>query len=177
MVALQSSQDNSNFNINRYWINDIARHQRGVVRNGLSNLLAQQGMERDALMTSLAIDPFVLSPCERDFLKLPKRQSSSIYFLLDTHNGIILYIGETRKSLKSRWSHHHCSQFISPYIALGYAEESSIALSWVSKIPVQRRVECEKHLIRLWQPPFNAENWMRWIPKIMLCVAAPNIRC
>ncbi len=114
------------------------------------------------------LDPFSLKTHTDQFYRLPQYEHSSscIYFILDTHFPLLLYVGETKNSPRQRWTSHDCRGYINSYIRLHrqYLLPVTIrsAFYWGVSHDRKLRQAMEKSLILKWRPPFNKESWQWW---------------
>jgi hypothetical protein len=115
-----------------------------------------------------SFDPFSLpSHCDQ-FYDLPqyKESQSCLYFILDTHLPLLLYVGETKLSPKQRWINHDCKSYIQKYIELHRKYQLPVnirsAFWWGISSDRITRQTLEKDLILKWRSPFNKESWQWW---------------
>ncbi|WP_234991392.1 MULTISPECIES: hypothetical protein [Cyanophyceae] len=117
------------------------------------------------------IDPFTLPPKPWDFYRerydpLQEGQAN-IYFVLDHAVPLLLYVGETKLSIKQRWKGvHDCKDYIDAYISLHrqYGLNVAVNLAFNVSVPTDRsqRLALERDLILKWRSPFNKECWRYW---------------
>lgn len=120
------------------------------------------------------IDPFTLpahSPLfwrQADRLDaLDNSHQGCLYFILDRHCSLLLYIGETKLSANQRWQgHHDCKDYILSYIELHRRYDLPVAVTsafWLH-VPPQKKIlrQWERELILKWRSPFNKECWQFW---------------
>ncbi len=117
------------------------------------------------------IDPFNLTPKPWDFYRERydplKESASNIYFVIDRAMPLLLYVGETKLSIKQRWQgEHDCKQYIDAYVSLNrkYGFEIAINMAFNVSVPGdrRRRLALERDLILRWRSPFNKECWQYW---------------
>lgn len=114
------------------------------------------------------INPFSLTTHPDQFYDLPqyKNSKSCLYFILDTHFSLLLYVGETQNSPQQRWVFHDCKSYVKHYIELHriYQLKVTIRSAFCWGIPPQRKLRqsLEKELILKWRSPFNKESWCYW---------------
>lgn len=115
-----------------------------------------------------SFDPFSLKTHTDQFYDLPdySLSESCLYFILDTHYSLLLYVGETKRSPGQRWINHDCKSYIQRYIELHRQYNLPVLIRsafWWS-VPEARKVrqQLEKELILKWRSPFNKESWQWW---------------
>jgi hypothetical protein len=120
------------------------------------------------------IDPFALTPHSSLFWRQPPEahlweahQKGCLYFILDLHWPLLLYVGETQLSASQRWrGTHHCKDYILRYLELHrqYHQPQQIVCTFWPHVPAQKRrlQQWEKQLILKWRSPFNKECWQWW---------------
>ena len=113
-------------------------------------------------------DPFTIKTHTDQFYDLPdySLSESCLYFILDTHYSLLLYVGETKRSPHQRWMNHDCKGYIQNYIELHRQYDLPVLIRsafWWS-VPEDRkaRQKLEKQLILKWRSPFNKESWQWW---------------
>ena len=113
-------------------------------------------------------DPFGIETHTDQFYDLPdyNLSESCLYFILDTHYSLLLYIGETKRSPHQRWINHDCKSYIQNYIELHRQYDLPVLIRsafWWS-VPESRKLrqKLEKELILKWRSPFNKESWQWW---------------
>jgi hypothetical protein len=117
------------------------------------------------------IDPFALPRKPWDFYRdrhdpLSEGQAN-IYFVLDHAVPLLLYVGETKLSIKQRWKGvHDCKEYIDAYVSLHrkYNLEFAVNMAFNVSVPSDRtqRLALERDLILRWRSPFNKECWRYW---------------
>jgi hypothetical protein len=113
-------------------------------------------------------DPFSLTTHPDQFYDLPQYQNSEscLYFILDIDLPLLLYVGETKRSPKERWSEHDCKNYLQQYIDLHrqYSLSTTIRSAFWWGITKERKLRqrLEKELILKWRSPFNKESWVYW---------------
>jgi hypothetical protein len=120
------------------------------------------------------IDPFALAPHSALFWRQPPgadlweaHQKGCLYFILDLHWPLLLYVGETQLSASQRWrGTHHCKDYILRYLELHrqYNQPQQVVSTFWPHVPAQKRrlQQWEKQLILKWRSPFNKECWQWW---------------
>lgn len=122
----------------------------------------------DDLSAIESLDPFTLKTHTDQFHSLPEYglSESCLYFILDTHFNLLLYVGETKLSPYHRWINHDCKSYIQSYIELHrkYKLPVIIRSAFCWGVPTTRKVRqyLEKQLILKWRSPFNKESWQYW---------------
>lgn len=114
------------------------------------------------------IDPFRLPLQPLEFYRLAAKEpgNPSIYFILDTTAGLVLYIGETCHA-NLRWKgRHDCKDYIQNYQNLHYSHSLPLTVNaafWLQAPPqTKARQSLERELIYHWRSPFNKEIWQYW---------------
>lgn len=117
------------------------------------------------------IDPFSLPRKPWDFYRdrhdpLSEGQAN-IYFVLDHAVPLLLYVGETKLSIKQRWQGvHDCKEYIDAYVSLHrkHGLEFAVNMAFNVSVPSNRtqRLALERDLILKWRSPFNKECWQYW---------------
>jgi hypothetical protein len=117
------------------------------------------------------IDPFALTPKPWDFYRerydpLSEGQAN-IYFVLDHAVPLLLYVGETKLSIKQRWKGvHDCKEYIDAYVSLHRKYDLEFAVNMAFNVSVpsdhHQRLALERDLILRWRSPFNKECWQYW---------------
>lgn len=113
------------------------------------------------------INPFSLPLEPSLFYEKPESgDESCFYFVMDSTMPLLLYVGETKKSPKSRWKNHDCQEYIFNYIELhrryNLPVSIGISFSWGAPLERRKRLELESELIQKWRSPFNKESWRYW---------------
>lgn len=148
------------------WKNNLYNYQQSQ-RNNLSQQ-ANFFADNKSLFDVDLFDPFCLETHPDQFYDLPKYNLSEtcLYFILDTHFNILLYVGETKLSPHQRWINHDCKSYIQSYIELHrkYKLNLIIRSAFCWGIPSERKLRqtIEKKLIVKWRSPFNKESWQYW---------------
>lgn len=148
------------------WKSNIYKYQQKSANIEVKqvNLLEQNS---DNLALEL-INPFTLKTHTDQFYNLPQYGNSEncLYFILDTHLPILLYIGETKLSPQQRWINHDCKSYINSYITLHRKYNLTVtirsAFYWGVSPDRVTRQKLEKELILRWRAPFNKESWQWW---------------
>ncbi|NJL46758.1 MAG: GIY-YIG nuclease family protein [Leptolyngbyaceae cyanobacterium SM2_5_2] len=114
------------------------------------------------------LDPFVLPPKNAEFWRGQLQESGvpALYFVVDHHEPVLLYVGETIKS-NQRWQGvHDCKRYILSYIEAHrvHARPVAVNISFWPYATADRKARqgLELALIRRWRSPFNKENWATW---------------
>ena len=115
-----------------------------------------------------SIDPFSLKLNTMHFWRMPADSPGypCIYFVIDTHLPILLYVGESCKS-NQRWKGiHDCKRYVEKYHDLHYKYglERAVSIAFWFDTPTDRtaRLDLELSLILRWRSPFNKECWQMW---------------
>lgn len=114
------------------------------------------------------IDPFSLPQQNTEFWrwKYDDEGVAALYFVVDYHLPILLYVGETVKS-NQRWKgEHDCKRYLQNYVSAHYPYQLPVQVNigfW-SSAPTNTRARqnIELALIHKWRSPFNKENWSVW---------------
>ncbi|MFW6296841.1 MAG: GIY-YIG nuclease family protein [Halothece sp.] len=150
------------------WKNRIFKHQEKV-----RQAPPKQKTLFDNLSKSTAdiIDPFNLKLHNPEFYRMPDQgEQCCLYFILDMAMPILLYVGETKQTVRDRWgnsgTNHDCERYISNYISLHryYDLEVQACSAFYYDVPedTRSRQRIESELIYKWRSPFNKENWKWW---------------
>jgi hypothetical protein len=114
------------------------------------------------------VDPFQLPPQNINFWrwKVADSGDAALYFVIDYHVPILLYIGETVRS-HQRWKgDHDCKRYLSHYRQAHYThqQDTQIGIAFLRGAPTQpkTRQRLELQCIQRWRSPFNRENWSLW---------------
>ena len=117
------------------------------------------------------LDPFELPRKPWDFYRdrpdpLTEGEAN-IYFVVDHAVPILLYVGETKLSIKQRWKGvHDCKDYIDAYVSLHrkYKMDFAVNMAFNVSAPSDRtqRLKLERDLILRWRSPFNKECWRHW---------------
>ncbi|MEM9805465.1 MAG: GIY-YIG nuclease family protein [Cyanobacteria bacterium P01_D01_bin.56] len=130
-------------------------------------------MEQASLFDTLpepaeAIDPFALPQQNTEFWRWQFSDVgvAALYFVIDYHHDLLLYVGETVKS-NQRWKgEHDCKRYLLNYRQAHYHHqlESQLGIAFWRHAPAERRPrqKVESTLIYKWRSPFNKENWKFW---------------
>ncbi|MEM6255367.1 MAG: GIY-YIG nuclease family protein [Cyanobacteria bacterium P01_D01_bin.156] len=130
-------------------------------------------MEQASLFDTLpdpadAIDPFELPQQNTEFWRWQVSDVgvAALYFVIDYHNDLLLYVGETVKS-NQRWKgEHDCKRYLMNYRQAHYHHhlDSQLGIAFWRQAPDERRPrqKVESALICKWRSPFNKENWKFW---------------
>lgn len=136
--------------------------------NFLEDLSLNLNSKNDDLSTIESLDPFSLKTHTDQFYCLPNYglSESCLYFILDTHSDLLLYVGETKLSPYQRWINHDCKGYIQSYIELHRKYKLPViirsAFCWGVPTDTKVRQTWEKQLILKWRSPFNKESWQYW---------------
>lgn len=114
-----------------------------------------------------SIDPFTLELHNLSFCDKPDwGDRTCLYFVIDNEIPLVLYVGETHRTPKQRWTSHYCRSYIASYIELHrrYSLDVAVGIAFWYGAPVNRkqRLQLESELIYKWKPPFNKECWQYW---------------
>lgn len=148
------------------WKNNLYSYQQSQRYN-----LSQQINfipDNDILSDVDLFDPFALETHPDQFYDLPNYNlsESCLYFILDTHANLLLYVGETKLSPHQRWVNHDCKNYIQNYIELHRKYKLNLmirsAFWWGISTDKKLRQTIEKNLITKWRSPFNKESWQYW---------------
>lgn len=114
------------------------------------------------------IDPFGLPQQNTEFWRWQFSDVgvAALYFVIDYHSELLLYVGETVKS-NQRWKgEHDCKRYLMNYRQAHYHQnlESQLGIAFWRHAPAERRSrqKVESALIYKWRSPFNKENWKFW---------------
>ncbi|MBT9316025.1 GIY-YIG nuclease family protein [Leptothoe spongobia] len=114
------------------------------------------------------IDPFALPQQNTEFWRWQYSDVgiAALYFVIDYHSELLLYVGETVKS-NQRWKgEHDCKRYLMNYRQAHYHHnlESQLGIAFWRHAPAERRPrqKVESALIYKWRSPFNKENWRFW---------------
>lgn len=147
------------------WKQRIFEHQQSAAtlqpHQGTLFELAPNSCDSDFL------DPFTLQLHNLSFCEKPDwGDRTCLYFVIDNALPLLLYVGETHRTPKQRWMHHHCHSYIVNYIELHrrYSLDVAASIAFWYGAPANRkqRLQLESELIYKWKPPFNKECWLRW---------------
>jgi hypothetical protein len=149
------------------WKKSIYYYQQSALKNQHKQgyLVTEQ---QKSLWDIDSFNPFSLETHPDQFYNLPQYQASEgcLYFILDLNLPLLLYIGETEKSPKQRWTNHDCKNYIQGYLELHrqYQLTATIRSAFWWGIPPERKLrqQLEKDLILKWRSPFNKESWRWW---------------
>lgn len=115
------------------------------------------------------INPFSLDLHNFFFFQWPADRhpdSACLYFVIDTHVPLLLYVGETCHA-NQRWKGvHGCKQYVLNYQSLHFKHQIPTAINtgfwWDTPSDTRPRQQLESALIYRWRSPFNKENWTFW---------------
>ncbi|NEQ50647.1 MAG: GIY-YIG nuclease family protein [Leptolyngbya sp. SIO3F4] len=114
------------------------------------------------------IDPFALPQQNTEFWRWQFSDVgvAALYFVIDYHSELLLYVGETVKS-NQRWKgEHDCKRYLLNYRQAHYHHnlESQLGIAFWRHAPAEQRPrqKVESALIYKWRSPFNKENWKFW---------------
>ena len=146
------------------WKQRILEHQKSEsapqVQQGTLFELAPNPCDLDN------IDPFTLQLHNLSFCDRPDLgDRTCLYFVIDTFP-LLLYVGETDRTPKQRWTNHYCHNYIANYIELHrrYSLDVAVGIAFWYGAPTNRkqRLQLESELIYKWRSPFNKECWQWW---------------
>jgi len=114
-----------------------------------------------------SIDPFSLEIHNLSFSDRPDLgDRTCLYFVIDRTHPLLLYVGETHRTPKQRWTNHYCHSYIANYIELHrrYSLDVAVGIAFWYGAPSNRkqRLQLESELIYKWRSPFNKECWQWW---------------
>ena len=148
------------------WKTNIHHYQQNQ-RNSYPQQTDLMGQNNDIAEVE-SFDPFSIKTHTDQFYELPdySLSESCLYFILDTHHFLLLYVGETKRSPHQRWLNHDCKSYIQHYIELHRKYDLPVLIRsafWWS-VPESRKLrqKLEKELILKWRSPFNKESWQWW---------------
>jgi hypothetical protein len=124
--------------------------------------------QRQVLLSQPLLNPFALPPQPMEFFRLPQPNGGDacLYFVIDQHSQIILYIGETQRSDRRWQGEHDCKGYLENYRNAHQAHNLPVEISctfwWDAAKNRSERQKLELQLINQWLPPFNKQNWQRW---------------
>jgi hypothetical protein len=128
----------------------------------------QQGSLFDLTPTEPELNPFTLPRQNTQFWRWKASDVgvSALYFVIDYHCNLLLYIGETVKS-DSRWKgDHDCKRYLLHYQQAHYSNDlpTQLGIAFWKDAPqkTRDRQKLESDLIQQWRSPFNKENWTFW---------------
>ncbi|BAQ65188.1 hypothetical protein [Geminocystis sp. NIES-3709] len=148
------------------WKNNLYKYQQSQLDSVSQqiNLISDNGILSDIDL----FNPFSLETHPDRFYDLPQYNLSEtcLYFILDTHANLLLYIGETKLSPHQRWINHDCKSYIQSYIELHRKYKLNLTIRsafwWGISTNKKLRQTIEKKLILKWRSPFNKECWQYW---------------
>jgi hypothetical protein len=149
------------------WKERIGNHQRQVRESKPPEQGSLFALPQTAWETPDELDPFSLRQYPADFYRhqpLDSDCKGCIYFIIDRLSEIILYIGETKLTVKERWAgEHYAKGYVMNYIELHRKHKLDVAVSsafWI-EVPPDKKIlqQWEKELILKWRSPFNKEMW------------------
>lgn len=124
--------------------------------------------QRQVLLSQPLLNPFALPPQPMEFFRLPQPNGGDacLYFVIDQHSQIILYIGETQRSDRRWQGEHDCKGYLENYRNAHQVHNLTVQISlafwWDTARDRSDRQKLELQLINQWLPPFNKQNWQRW---------------
>ncbi|NEP63219.1 MAG: GIY-YIG nuclease family protein [Symploca sp. SIO2G7] len=131
-------------------------------------VMAQGSLFEVAANPADTIDPFALPQQNTEFWRWQASDVgvAALYFVIDYHSDLLLYVGETVKS-NQRWKgEHDCKRYLMNYRHTHYHHhlESQLGIAFWRYAPAERRPrqKAESSLIFRWRSPFNKENWTFW---------------
>lgn len=114
------------------------------------------------------INPFALAQQNTEFWRWQPQTPGqpALYFVMDYHVSILLYVGETLDD-QSRWrGEHGCKHYLQNYVtALRTVNlDVSVGIGFWPGAAADRKLrqQEERELIYHWRSPFNKENWRYW---------------
>lgn len=152
------------------WKERIVKYQQQI-RNNPTPQQNQLFSLANSYGSSDDIDPFSLKLHTSLFYRMPETQgvvngidTGCIYFIIDRHLPILLYIGETKLTATKRWKNvHYAKNYVLNYIEIHrkYKLDVSVVSAFWHKIPSDKKMllKWEKELIFKWRSPFNKESW------------------
>ncbi|AFY59825.1 hypothetical protein [Synechococcus sp. PCC 6312] len=115
-----------------------------------------------------SLNPFTLKQQNTEFWRWQANTSGqpALYFVIDYHWPILLYVGETLDD-QSRWrGEHGCKRYLQNYVtALRTVNlQVSVGIGFWPGAAADRKLrqQQERELILHWRSPFNKENWQYW---------------
>ncbi|MEA5463133.1 GIY-YIG nuclease family protein [Leptothoe sp. PORK10 BA2] len=147
------------------WKRKIAIFQTSVKT---TPAMEQVSLFEPCLDPAEAIDPFGLPQQNTEFWRWQFSDVgvAALYFVIDYHSDLLLYVGETVKS-NQRWKgEHDCKRYLMNYRQAHYHHglDSQLGIAFWRHAPAERRPrqKVESSLIYKWRSPFNKENWQFW---------------
>ncbi|WP_338430219.1 GIY-YIG nuclease family protein [Synechococcus elongatus] len=126
------------------------------------------GQVPEAVAIAHSIDPWQLRRRSLEFWRWPAASAgtAALYFVIDYHCSLLLYVGETIKA-NQRWKgEHDCKDYVARYQSLhhqhGLACEVGIGFWLNAPTQTRPRQQLETILIDYWRSPFNKQNWRQW---------------
>lgn len=153
------------------WKQRVYEYQQTIRKEKPSHNLTLFELPPNNLVSPDEIDPFSLKLHSSLFWRMPEKYSDKdennqgcIYFVLDITLPILLYIGETKLTAKSRWSGvHDCKLYTMNYIQQhrNHNLDCQVLTAFWEHIYPNKNVllHWEKELIYKWRSPFNKEMW------------------
>jgi hypothetical protein len=149
------------------WKVTVRKYQQQVIESTI-----QQGSLFNSLPMAedlaAQIDPFGLPQRNSEFWRGQAEQDgvAALYFVIDSEQSLLLYVGETIKS-NQRWKgEHDCKRYILNYVSSHRHLEVpvSVNIGFWANAPVNThdRQALEAALIYRWRSPFNKQNWNYW---------------
>ena len=113
------------------------------------------------------LDPFSLQLHNLSFCEQPDwGDRTCLYFVIDNTLPLLLYVGETHRTPKQRWTNHYCHGYAANYIELHrrYSLDVAVGIAFWFGAPANRkqRLKLESEVIYRWRSPFNKECWQWW---------------
>ncbi|MBT9310585.1 GIY-YIG nuclease family protein [Leptothoe kymatousa] len=147
------------------WKQKVATFQKTVKA---APIMEQASLFDAAPDPAEAIDPFALPQQNTEFWRWQFSDVgvAALYFVVDYHSELLLYVGETVKS-NQRWKgEHDCKRYLMNYRQTHYHHDldSQLGIAFWRHAPADRRPrqKVESALIYKWRSPFNKENWKFW---------------
>ncbi len=120
----------------------------------------------ESLTTTL--DPFTLRQQNIEFWRWQAITPGqpALYFVIDYHWPLLLYVGETLND-QQRWKGEHgCKHYLQNYVSAVRAVNLAVSVGigfWPGAAAARKlRQRQERELIYHWRSPFNKENWSYW---------------
>lgn len=151
------------------WKKRIFLYQQSVLKLG-QNQVQTSLFDLPKSYDLEVFNPFELRDVQSiEFWRFPDWRWSDencLYFVIDFHLPLLLYVGETKRHPLKRWQNHDCVVYIQRYKEAHnqhqLPHQVRIAFHWDVPIARSARQAMELTLIQKWQSPFNKENWRHW---------------
>lgn len=155
-----------------HWKERIFNYQQDILRSPINEQTSLFFDLNPAHVPAHTINPFLLKISEHnEFYRRPPSPLAGgrccLYFVIDHAVPLLLYVGETKRTAKERWTGgHDCKDYLSQYHSLHYQYDltTEIKTSFWYDTPSHRphRLKLERELILRWRSPFNKECWQFW---------------